>query len=108
MNTISYNINCYEMTDKAIIKSLCNSLKQMRLQKNLSQDELAQRSGINRVTISRLETGKAINILTMIQILRALQKLELMSSLFEEPEISPILLMEAQQKYYRQKASPKK
>jgi hypothetical protein len=51
------------------------------------------------------ETGKAINLMTLIQLLRALEKLELLNYLNEEPEISPMMVMEAQKKL-RKKASP--
>lgn len=34
------------------------NLKEMRKAANLTQAELAQKSGVGRVTISRLETGK--------------------------------------------------
>ncbi len=108
MYITSYDKNFYGMSDEAIAKSICNSLKQMRLGKNMSQEELSKKSGINRITISRMEAGRAINLLTMIQILRALDKLELINALNETPEISPVMLMEAQEKYHRQKASPRK
>lgn len=104
MNQLSYNKNWYAMTDNAIIEVLCKSIKQMRLNKNISQEELSLKSGVNRVTISRMETGKAINLLTLIQLLRALEQLDLIGYLNVEPEISPILLMEQQQKL-RKKAS---
>jgi transcriptional regulator with XRE-family HTH domain len=102
----SYNKNWYEMTDIVVVKSLCQSIKQMRLNKNISQEELADRSGISRITISRMETGKAINLLTFVQILRALENLELLNYLNIEPEISPIQVMEEREKH-RKKASPK-
>jgi transcriptional regulator with XRE-family HTH domain len=105
MEQLSYYGNLYGMTDNAIIKLLCTSLKQMRLNQNISQEELAKKTGINRITISRMETGKAINLLTLIQLFRALNKLDLLRNLIEMPEISPILLMEAQQKM-RKKATP--
>jgi transcriptional regulator with XRE-family HTH domain len=107
MNQIGYNKNWYAMTDKAIVKTICENIKQMRLAKNISQEQLSKKSGISRITIARLEAGKAINLITLIQLLRALDELELINSFDKQPEISPILLMEAQQKYYRQKASPK-
>ena len=107
MNQIGYNKDWYAMTDKAIVKIICNNVKQMRLNKNISQEELSKKSGISRITIARLEAGKAINLLTLIQLLRALDELDLMNAFDKQPEISPVILMEAQQKYYRQKASPK-
>lgn len=103
----SYNKNWYAMTDALVVKTLCASLKQMRLNQNLSQDDLASRSGLSRITISRMETGKAINLLTMVQVMRALGKLDLFNYLNVEPEISPLQVMEERSKY-RKKASPSK
>ena len=103
----SYNKNWYAMTDAVVVQTLCASLKQMRLNQNLSQDDLATRSGLSRITISRMETGKAINLLTMVQVMRALGKLDLLNYLNEEPEISPLQVMEERSKY-RKKASPSK
>jgi transcriptional regulator with XRE-family HTH domain len=107
MTQLSYNKNWYAMTDNAIIEVLCISIKQMRLNKNISQEELSLKSGVNRVTISRMETGKAINLLTLIQLLRALEQLDLIGYLNVEPEISPILLMEQQQKWRKKASSPR-
>jgi transcriptional regulator with XRE-family HTH domain len=107
MTQLSYNKNWYAMTDNAIIEVLCKSIKQMRLNKNISQEELSLKSGVNRVTISRMETGKAINLLTLIQLLRALEQLDLIGYLNVEPEISPILLMEQQQKWRKKASSPR-
>ena len=100
----NYIKNWYGMTDAAVVATICKSIKQMRLNKNISQEELSQKSGINRITISRLESGKAINVLTMIQLLRALEHLELIEHFNIEPEVSPILIMK-QQKQWRKKAS---
>jgi transcriptional regulator with XRE-family HTH domain len=107
MMQFSYNKNWYAMTDNAIVGVLCKSIKQMRLNKNISQEELSLKSGVNRVTISRMETGKAINLLTLIQLLRALEQLDLLNYLNVEPEISPILLMEQQQKLRKKASSPR-
>jgi DNA-binding XRE family transcriptional regulator len=49
----------YSMTDKAFVKEISNSLKQMRLNNNISQEDLAKKSGLDRTTISRLEGGDA-------------------------------------------------
>ncbi|WP_291114356.1 helix-turn-helix domain-containing protein [Flavobacterium sp. UBA6135] len=103
----SYNKNWYAMTDAVVVQTLCSSLKQMRLNKNISQEELAERCGLSRITISRMESGKAINLLTMVQVMRALGKLDLLNHLNEEPEISPLQVMEERSKY-RKKASPSK
>jgi transcriptional regulator with XRE-family HTH domain len=97
----------YSMTDKAFVKEISNSLKQMRLNNNISQEDLAKKSGLDRTTISRLEGGDAGTILTIVKILRALNRLDLFNVFYEEPVISPIRLLKLEQ-HKRKKASPKK
>ncbi|MDP2364385.1 MAG: helix-turn-helix transcriptional regulator [Ignavibacteria bacterium] len=107
MMPISYNKNWEIMTDLAIVKEICTSLKQMRLNKNIAQEQLAKLSGLNRVTISRIEAGRSATLLTIIQVLRALDKLNILNAFKEEPEISPIQLLKVKEQQ-RLKASPKK
>jgi transcriptional regulator with XRE-family HTH domain len=95
------------MTDNAIIGMLCKSIKQMRLNMNISQEELSEKSGVNRVTISRMETGKAINLLTLVQLLRGLGQLDLLNNLNIQPEISPMMVMEQQLKWRKKASSPR-
>ena len=103
----SYYNAYYSMSDSAIVNKICNNIKQMRLSENISQQELANRSGLNRVTISRMESGRAVSLLTLVQTLRALDKLDIVNAFDTEPEISPLKLFDIQEKY-RKKASPKK
>ena len=103
----SYKTDWKGLADPVIVIQICRSLKQMRLNRNLSQNELAKRSGINRVTISRMEAGRSATLITLVQILRALDKLEVLNGFIEEPEISPMQLLKQQEKK-RKRASPKK
>ena len=93
------------MADPAIVKEICQSLRQMRLNKNLSQQKLADLSGVNRTTISRMEAGRAATLLTVVQVLRALDKLDILNTFRQEPEISPVKLLKLQERQ-RKKASP--
>ena len=104
MKTKSIISNRPAMADPALVKEICHSLKQMRLSKNLTQAELAEMSGLNRVTISRMEGGRAATLLTVVQVLRALDKLEILDIFREESEISPLQLLKMQEKQ-RQRAS---
>lgn len=103
----SYNQSWVAMSDTAIIKEIGNSIRQMRLNQNLSQEKLSLMSGIDRVTISRMEAGRPVTSLTLIQVLRALDKLEILNTFRQEPEISPIKLLKIQESQ-RQKASSKR
>lgn len=97
----------YRLGDSAIVRKLCANLKQMRLNKNWSQSYLAEHAGLDRVTISRMENGRASTLLTFIQVLRALNKLHLLNIFDEEPEQSPLKLLKLLE-MQRQKASPVK
>ncbi|RPI19115.1 MAG: XRE family transcriptional regulator [Ignavibacteriae bacterium] len=92
------NRNWEEMADPAVVKEIGNALKQMRLNVNLSQEQLAKKSGLDRTTISRIESGRAATLLSLVQILRALDKLNIMNIFVQEPEISPIKLLKLQEK----------
>ena len=88
----------YGMTDKAIIKDIGNRLKQIRLNKNISQQELSARSGVHRVTISKIESGQRTSLLTIIQVLRGLGELQRLESIIPEEIVSPIQLAKLQGK----------
>ena len=56
-----------------LIKVIGSYVKQRRLQKNISQVELAERSGISMASITRFETGKGnISLQNLISILQIL------------------------------------
>lgn len=100
-------LNIREMTDVAIVKLICQNLKTMRLHKNITQDQLSELAGLGRITINRFETGKGANLLTFIQILRVLDKLDLLNVLFEQKQSSPIMMLK-NNKTERKNASGKR
>jgi transcriptional regulator with XRE-family HTH domain len=67
-------------------------LKRKRLEKNLSQQRLAELAGLNRTTIGEVERGSPFSVLTLVQILRALNALEELDSFLPDPGISPLQL----------------
>jgi len=83
----------YSMSDPAIIQELCGILKQVRLQQNMTQEELAERAGLSRSAISKMETGKStVELLTLIQVLRALQLLHLLDTWKVKATLSPLMV----------------
>ncbi len=51
---------------------LGETIRKVRLQQNLTQEELGQRIGVQRAQISRLEKGYSISIPTMSRVFQAL------------------------------------
>ncbi len=86
----------YGMTDNAIIRDIGKRIKQIRLNKNISQQELSKKSGIHRVTISKMETGQKISLMTLVQVLRGLGELQRLERIIPEEIVSPIQLAKLQ------------
>lgn len=99
--------NIYKMSDDAIIKAIGKFIRHHRLEQNLSQKDLADKAGINRTTLSDLELGRRCQLLTLIQVLRTLDKLYVFESFEVKEQISPIALTELEMKK-RKKAKSKK
>ena len=97
--------NWYAMSDPAILKELGQQLKSFRLQKNITQEDVAHKVGLNRVTIGEIEKGRPSSLLTFIQLLRAFDKLDLLNSFIAVQVISPIQMAKLQAKT-RRRASP--
>jgi transcriptional regulator with XRE-family HTH domain len=105
------NINWKAFSDAGVVERLGAELKRMRLERNLTQAEVAERAGLDRTTIVKLEAGRAATLLTVVQVLRAIGRLDLLNTFHEEPKLTPYMLVEQQEKYLknqRKRASRKK
>lgn len=85
-------MSIYGKSDPEILREIATRLKRRRLNINMSQQELADRAGISRNTVSYIEQGESFGVLTLIQILRALNALEGIDSFLPDPGISPVQL----------------
>jgi transcriptional regulator with XRE-family HTH domain len=94
----------YAMSDKAIVREMGKRLRQLRLHKNISQKSLALKTGIHRVTISKIETGQQLSLITLVQILRGLEELERFEAIIPPEGPSPLQLAKLQGKQ-RKRAS---
>lgn len=92
------NMNWNAMSDSAILKVLGEFIKHHRLEQNKSQSQLAEEAGINRSTLSEFENGQRSNTITLIQLLRALDKLYILKSFQVQNQPSPIQLAKLEQK----------
>ena len=72
------------------MRQIGSKLKELRIEKNMKQTELADASGVSVFTISYVENGKTTSLLTIVQLLRALEHLDYIDAFFQEEMISPI------------------
>ena len=104
MFTNSVNTFTYAMNDKAALRLLGAQLKQMRLNKNVTQQQMGRLAGLSRSAISSMENDGNGMMLSFVQILRALDKLEILNNFITEAPISPIQIAKLHGKQ-RQRAS---
>ncbi len=95
------------MSDPAIIAEIGSRLKEYRLRKNLTQEEIAEHAGVGLSSVIKLESGKSISFKILVSILRALRLLEQFDAFVPEPPISPIALLKLKGKK-KERASKKK
>ena len=75
----------------AIVEELGNRLKQARLNADLTQAEVASRTGLNRRTILNAEKGK-VQLENFVAILASLDMLEQLNLFLPEQEVPPLQL----------------
>jgi len=80
------------MSNVAIAKEIGAFIKHKRLEQNKTQLQLAEEAGINRATLSQIENGIGITMMTFIQLLRNLNLIHLLQEFQYKPQYSPLQL----------------
>lgn len=81
------------LTDEAVLSELGARLERTRLERNLTQRELAAEAGVERKAVQRIEAGESVKLVSLIRVLRALGLLDSLDQLVQEPVPSPIELL---------------
>lgn len=97
----------HAMSDPAILELLGTYIQQIRLQQNKTQQQVATAAGINRSTMVKIENGGGGSMISFVQILRALEQLQILEHFEVKQQISPLQLAKLEQNK-RQRASSKK
>jgi transcriptional regulator with XRE-family HTH domain len=92
------DISLTYQSDQALLKAIGTFIKEQRMQHERTQDELAADAAISRSTLSLLERGESVNLSTLIQVLRVLDRLDVLEGFQTEPDISPLAIAREQQK----------
>jgi transcriptional regulator with XRE-family HTH domain len=106
MNNEAVIMDLYSMSDSAIVEELGQRLRRRRLNRNMTQQELAQKAGLARYSVSQMENGANFNCLTLVKVLRILECLDELDAFLPPQGISPLQLAKMQGKT-RKRASGK-
>jgi transcriptional regulator with XRE-family HTH domain len=91
--------------DAAVLQLLGERISGYRLNKNLTQAQLAEDAGVSSSTLNRMESGSSAQRNNSVRELRALHLLENISLLISKPATSPIQQVKLAGKT-RQRARP--
>lgn len=99
-------------TTKEIIQRIGVSIKQHRLEQNITQQQLADRCGVSISSVKSLESGKGSTLETFLQVTRALNKDGWVSYLEPVLRLSPLeyadMVLKGRKKHQRRRASGQK
>lgn len=102
-----HDMDYSSMSDDKLALLLGEFIKHNRIDRNLSQDELATAAGLSRPTISLMERGKSMSLNSIIKVLRVLDVLYVFDALQVPQELSPLEMLKIQEKQ-RKHSSHKK
>lgn len=94
-------------SDQAILEEIGHRLARRRLAINLTQSDLADRAGISKRTVERIEAGESAQLSSWIRLLRVLGLIDGLEALVPEPAPSPMAQLRLRGKE-RQRARKRK
>jgi len=77
-------------SDESVLRALGERIAAARLDRNLTQRELAQRAGVSRIVVQRLESGQAITTANLVRALRVLDLLDALDAALPQTHVSPV------------------
>lgn len=80
-------------TDPEILAEIGRRLRALRKARNMTIEDVARATDLDRSTISRAEHGDNATLLTVLRLLRAYGRLGAIEGFIPEPEISPMELI---------------
>lgn len=96
-----------QSTDETALAEIGLRLARFRLNRNLTQSQLAEEAGVSLSTVNRLEAGNSSQLTNLIRILRALELLDQLDKLVPIEVQSPIQQLKLEGKS-RRRASRKR
>lgn len=85
-------MNTNEMNEIEILQKIGARMREIRLEQNIKQKELAEKSGLSMFSISQMETGHNTSVQSLVQVLKALNRLDMIEPFLKDKEIDPATL----------------
>lgn len=79
-----------DLSDDAIVAEIGRRLALHREGLNLTQGELAERAGVARSTVQRIERGDSIQLSSLVKLLRAVGRVDALDAVLAAEHRSPV------------------
>ncbi|MDD3904743.1 MAG: helix-turn-helix transcriptional regulator [Sphaerochaeta sp.] len=98
------------LSDDAVLQEIGIRIARLRIEHELTQEQLADKSGVSKPTVERLERGQPVQSITLIRIFRSLGLLSALDSLLIDETIRPMetLLKKGKQRQRVRKSTTQK
>lgn len=96
------------LSDDATLAELAKRVQRVRLDRQMTQADLATASGLARPTVERFEASGVAQLATLVRILRALGLLDRLDALLPETTVRPIEAMENRGEERKRASRPRK
>ncbi len=96
-----------QLVDEVILRELGERLARTRLQRNLTQAELATEAGVSKRTVERIEDGGVSQLANLVRVCRALDLMAGLDALIPEPMPSPVAQLKLRGKERKRASSAK-
>ena len=93
------------LSDDLILTELGKRLGRARLDRQLSQAKLAEQAGVSKRTLERIEAGASAQSVSLVRILRVLDRLSNLDRLIPESGPSPLDLLKRKGKIRKRASS---
>lgn len=89
------------MGDEAVVAEFGRRIALYRVARNLTQGEFADRAGVARSTVQRIERGESIQLSSLVKLLRALDRLDALDAVLAAELRSPVAELRRQRERRR-------
>jgi len=95
-------------SNEIVMKELGQRIQDIRIAMNLTQAQMADRSGVGLRTVARIENGEGVKVESVLNILRVLGILGNLNELIQEQVLAPTQIIDIGKKRKRVTATKKK
>ena len=86
------------LSNENVVREMGVRMKGQRLNKRMTQQELAEKAGVSLFTIAQIERGNSVSLSMLVAVFRVLRLLDNLDFLLPLPQLSPVALLNQQER----------